>query len=188
MTDAFLIANESEAQIRLLDVPIELCDHSRFNTRKTRAARTSSTVLAERIRRNGFERTRALWAVEIDGRYEVFAGGTRLEAARKAGLATVPVFVHEGLSDEDISRKADEDNENDEYHEPVGVLDVWAECHRLWKEEGWTQERIADSEGMARNQPCRMQDSLAPFAASRGAAQQCATDSSMKAISEAIST
>lgn len=146
MTDKLFFANGSEAQIRLLDVPIELCDHSRFNTRKTRPV-DRIEALASRIERNGFERTRALWAVEVDERYEVFAGGTRLEAARKAGLSTVPVFIHEGLSDEDISRKADEDNENDEYHEPVGVLDLWAECYRLSKEEGWTQERIAAAKG-----------------------------------------
>ena len=149
MTDAILFANGSEAHIRLLDVPIELCDHSRFNTRKTRPD-DHIDALADRIRRNGFERTRALWAVEVNGRYEVFAGGTRLEATRKAGLATVPVFIHEGLNDEDISRKADEDNENDEYHERVGLLDVWAECYRLWKDEGWTQERIAEAKSWQR--------------------------------------
>jgi site-specific DNA-methyltransferase (adenine-specific) len=141
---SLLFSDAPEAHIRLLDVPVERCDHSRFNTRKTRSD-DRIEVLASRIGRNGFERTRALWAVEVDGRYEVFAGGTRLEAARRAGLATVPVFVHEGLCDEDISRKADEDNENDEYHEPVGLLDVWAECHRLWKEEGWTQQQIAEA-------------------------------------------
>lgn len=139
---SLLFSDAPHARVVLKDVPIELCDHSRFNTRKTRSDNRIE-VLAQRIQGNGFERTRALWAVEDNGRYEVFAGGTRLEAARKAGLATVPVFIHEGLSNEDISRKADEDNENDEYHEPVCMLDVWAECHRLWKEEGWTQKQIA---------------------------------------------
>lgn len=133
-------------QIRLLDVPIERCVHSRFNTRKNRDA-GQVQQLADRIARNGFERTRSLWAIEVDGKYEVFAGGTRLEAAKIVGLKTVPVFVHEGLSDEDISRKADEDNENDEYHTPVSLLDVWAECYRLWKDEGWTQQQIADAKG-----------------------------------------
>ena len=135
--------------VRLLDVPVERCSHSRFNTRKTRPPEVIDR-LAQRIKRNGFERTRALWTVEVDDGYEVFAGGTRLEAARHAGLTTVPVFVHDGLSDEQISRKADEDNENDEYHERVGLLDVWAECHRLWKDEGWTQERIAEAKGWQR--------------------------------------
>ena len=138
--------HDQDLSIRLLEVPVERCVHSRFNTRKTRDAGQVQR-LADRITRNGFERTRSLWAVEMDGQYEVFAGGTRLEAAKMVGLKTVPVFVHEGLSDEEISRKADEDNENDEYHAPVSLPDVWAECHRLWKEEGWTQQRIAEAKG-----------------------------------------
>lgn len=135
--------------IRLVDADIERCVHSRFNTRKRRDPEQVRR-LAERIRRNGFERTRSLWGVEVNGQYEIFAGGTRLEAARIAGLRTVPVFVHLGLSEDQISRKADEDNENDEYHTPVSLLDVWAECHRLATQEGWTQQRIADAKGWDR--------------------------------------
>ena len=81
--------------MQLTQVPLTLCVHSRFNTRKTRDG-SQVERLADRIRRNGFEPTRALWAVQSNGHYEVFAGGTRMEAARLAELKTVPVFVHEG--------------------------------------------------------------------------------------------
>ena len=122
--NALLVRDEDGVTVRLVDdVPVQSCTHSRFNTRKTRSDQHIET-LAERIKRNGFERTRALWAIRVGDVFEVFAGGTRLEAAGKAGLKTVPVFVHEGLTDEQVSRKADEDNENDEYHERVGLLDV----------------------------------------------------------------
>lgn len=93
--------------------------------------------------RIGFEPTRALWAVETEEGFEVFAGGTRLEAARKLGLETVPVVVHPGLTDDDVARLSDQDNENDEYHLPVSPADVWAEYARLRDEEGWTVDRIA---------------------------------------------
>lgn len=43
---------------------------------------------------------------------------------------------------------ADEDNENDEYHRPVPIVDVWAEYHRLARAEGWTQDRIARAKGV----------------------------------------
>jgi len=130
--------------MHVIDAPVEKCVHSRFNTRKTRRE-ADIDRLAQRIERNGFERTRSLWAVERADSYEVFAGGTRLEAARRAGLESVPTFVFKNLADEQIARKADEDNENDEYHTPVGLLDVWAECHRLYADEGWPQQRIADA-------------------------------------------
>ncbi len=148
MATAF-IETTGAVSVRLVDADIERCVHSRFNTRKHRDPEQVRR-LAERIRRNGFERTRSLWGVEVHGQYEIFAGGTRLEAARLAGLRTVPVFVHLGLTEDQISRKADEDNENDEYHTPVSPLDVWAECYRLSHEEGWTQQRIADAKGWSR--------------------------------------
>ena len=129
------------------DVPIFQLRHSRFNTRKTRSEEDVK-LLAERIKRIGYERTRALWAVEKEGWYEVFAGGTRLEAAKMAGLKTIPVLVHVGYSEEEISRLSDLDNENDEYHRPVPATDVWAEYARLHEEEGWGLERIARVKGV----------------------------------------
>lgn len=136
-------------ETKLITVPTARCRHSRFNTRKTRSE-AEVDILAERIKRIGFEQTRAVWVVEAqDGAFEVFAGGTRLEAARKAGLETIPAVLHMGLTDDDISRLADQDNENDEYHVPVSPVDIWAEYARLRDEEGWTQERIAKAKGVS---------------------------------------
>lgn len=130
-----------------LDVPVALLSHSRFNTRKTRNPEDIK-LLAERIKRIGFERTRAPWVLPSGRGYEVFAGGTRLEAAKLAGLKTIPVLVHYGYTPEEISRLSDEDNENDEYHRPVPVIDVWAEYARLHEEEGWSLEQIAKVKGV----------------------------------------
>jgi ParB/RepB/Spo0J family partition protein len=147
MTEPGLAADARRTEF--LEVPVGLCRHSRFNTRKTRPPEQIER-LAQRIARLGFERTRAVWAVQApDGFYEVFAGGTRLEAARRAGLETIPVILHVGYTDDEISRRSDEDNENDEYHTPVSPVDVWAEYHRLATEEGWTQERIAGVKGVS---------------------------------------
>ena len=130
----------------LQHIPIDRLALSRFNSRKTRSPEQVAR-LADRIRRNGFEATRALWAVPAGDGYEVFAGGTRLEAARAAGLASVPVFVFGRITDEEIARLESQDNEDDEYHEKVSPLDVWAECWRLNRFEGWTQQRIEDAKG-----------------------------------------
>lgn len=135
----------------LVYVPIDKVKLSRFNPRRTRSVDKVAT-LASRIQRNGFEITRALWAYQIGDVYEVFAGGTRLEAAKEAGVSEVPVVLHEGFSDDQIARLADEDNENDEYHERVSLIDIWAEYWRLHKEEGWTQERISSAKGASKSQ------------------------------------
>lgn len=135
-------------QTLLRDVAPDACALSRFNTRKSRNAEDIAR-LAERMERNGFELTRALWATRNEaGQYEVFAGGTRLAAAK---LARVPVAVilYDGYDDTEISRLADQDNENDEYHRPVSIVDVWAEYARLAQEEGWTQEKIGRAKGVS---------------------------------------
>lgn len=48
-------------------------------------------------------------------------------------------------------RLADEDNENDEYHAPVPLPDVWAEYKRLHEGEGWTQQQIAQAKGVTQS-------------------------------------
>jgi site-specific DNA-methyltransferase (adenine-specific) len=134
----------------IITVPIDSLKISEYNPRKERS-KDDITKLAERISRNGFEITRALWAERSGEGYEVFAGGTRLEAARLAMLTEVPVVLHEGLTEDDKVRLADEDNENDEYHESVGTVDVWANYAWLASLPGWTQERIAKAKGIGQS-------------------------------------
>lgn len=130
----------------ILTVPIGECVVSPFNPRASRPDEEINK-LAQRMARNGFEITRALWAYRNGHGYEVFAGGTRLEAARRAALAEIPVILHEGLTDEEKVRLAEQDNENDEYHTEISPVDEWA--HYAWlADQEWTQERIAKAKGV----------------------------------------
>jgi len=61
----------------------------------------------------------------------------------------VRVFTPTSRGHDEISRLADVDNENDEYHVPVSPVDIWAEYARLRDEEGWTQKRIARAKGVS---------------------------------------
>lgn len=141
------MSSVSAPSVGMVEATVAACVHSRFNARRSRDPH-AVLRLAQRMARIGFEPTRALWAIRAGAQYEVFAGGTRLEAARQAGLATVPIVVHEALTDDDIARLSDQDNENDEYHMPVSAPDVWAEYARLRDQEGWTQQRIAAAKGV----------------------------------------
>lgn len=131
----------------IVNIPTEKLVTSWLNPRRTRP-QSYIDRLAERMQRNGFEITRALWAYAENGHYEVFAGGTRLEAAKVANIETVPVVLHEGYTDDELTRLADEDNENDEYHAPVSVVDVWMDYKKLIDTPGWTQQRIANAKGV----------------------------------------
>lgn len=126
-------------------LPVTALAHSAYNPRRARGEEAIQR-LAERMQRNGYEVTRAVWAHQVNSHYEVFAGGTRLEAARAAGLSKIPVVVHIGYTDADIVRLAELDNENDEYHEPVSIVDVWA-SYKALADADWTQQQIADAKG-----------------------------------------
>lgn len=123
---------------------------SPFNPRRNRAEKNIA-ALAQRIERNGFEITRAVWAYPVNGHYEVFAGGNRLEAVKRTPIEQVPVVLHDGYTEDEITRLADVDNENDEYHTPVSVVDVWMDYKRL-ADAGWKQKRIEDAKGVSQAQ------------------------------------
>lgn len=147
MNQLKLFSDSNKQQILIENINPEECIISRFNTRKTRSF-DDIDKLIERIKRNGFELTRAPWAYKENGKYEIFAGGTRFEAAKKIGV-NIPLILHEGYTFEEISLLSDQDNENDEYHTNVPIVDVWAEYARLRDEEGWTQEKIAGAKGVS---------------------------------------
>lgn len=44
-------------------------------------------------------------------------------------------------------RLADDDNENDEYHASVPLVDMWL-SYKALADDGWTQQRIADAKGV----------------------------------------
>ena len=79
------IIDEKENKIKTLwtDITVSQCILSPLNTRQN-APKDAVEKLAERIKRYGFETTRALWAVKNKDVFEVFAGGLRLERAKKA--------------------------------------------------------------------------------------------------------
>lgn len=138
--------NDQSKRKSIIHVSPDKCAVSWLNPRRTRP-KEYVAKLAERMNRNGFEITRALWAYAENGHYEVFAGGTRLEAAKVAQIEALPIVLHEGYNEDELTRLADEDNENDEYHTPVSVVDVWMDYKRL-ADAGWTQQRIATAKGL----------------------------------------
>jgi len=131
----------------IIHVPLSSLSISEYNPRCTRGPEYVER-LAQRIRDNGYEITRAMWVYQNESGYKVFAGGTRLEAARMAGVSQIPIVLHVGYSEDEIVQLANADNENDEYHEPVSILDVWASYQKL-ADLKWSQERIASVHGIS---------------------------------------
>lgn len=150
-----LFTDGAKAPRLIYDIPVEQCRISRFNPRKSRSPEDIDK-LVKRIEAVGFDAARAIRAYAVDGIYEVFGGGTRLEAARAAG-SNVHIWLYEGYAWDEIARLAEEDNEGDSYHTPVKPMDIWAEYARLRDDEGWTGKRIAEAKGV---DPARITDRL----------------------------
>lgn len=131
------------------EVAVNECVITSLNERKTRK-QEDVDKLAERIDRMGYEKTRAVWCTVRDGKYLIFAGGTRLEACRKLNLQTIPAIVYDEISDAEMVRLSHDDNVNDEYHVPVPITDIWAEYSHLSRDLGWTQQKIAEIYGVTR--------------------------------------
>ena len=157
MLDAlqFSLLRDDTKSKTLQQVPRDKLVISPFNPRRNRND-GDIDKLAQRIERNGFEITRALWAYPVNSHYEVFAGGNRLEAVKRTSIDTVPVIVHDGFSDDEITGLADQDNENDEYHTPVSIVDVWMDYERL-ADAGWDNKRIAGAKSVS---PSRVTERL----------------------------
>lgn len=134
--------NNAKQLFNPFDVSVEKCVIADLSERKTRPIEDVDR-LAERIINNGFERTRAIRCVLMGEKYHVFAGGTRLQACRKLNLPTIPAFIYDVMSDEEMARLSHEDNANDDYHKPVPITDIWAEYNHLSIDLGWTQDKIA---------------------------------------------
>ena len=141
--------DQSDKRKSLISCRVADLSHSHFNPRINRDI-DQVKKLAERIKRNGYEITRALWVYEEEDEYKVFAGGTRLEAAKLIDLHEVPAILHSGFSEDEIVKLSSQDNENDEYHEPLNCVEVWT-SYKALAGRGWSQDRIAKAKGVTQS-------------------------------------
>jgi ParB family chromosome partitioning protein len=113
---------------------------------RTRMDEGALYELAESIRSQGVMQPVLVRPV-AGGRYEVIAGERRVRAARLAGLAEVPVLVHD-VSDESAAVMALIENIQREDLDP---LEEARGLQRLTEEFGLTHERAAQAVGRSRS-------------------------------------
>jgi site-specific DNA-methyltransferase (adenine-specific) len=132
----------------LADVPLDRLAISDLNPRSHRDEARIAEI-AEFMGRHGFDPAYALKAYSEGDGYRVFAGGNRLLAARRAGLLTAPVYVHEGLDRSTIWCLAYRDNEQAEKHSRLNPVDVWLDYAVQQEREGWSQVEMAKCLGVS---------------------------------------
>ncbi len=104
--------------------------------------------LADSIREHGLLQPLVVTRVvgEGEARYQLIAGERRLEAAKLAGLARVPVVVREATPQESLELALVENLQRSD----LGPLEEAAAYQRLMEEFGLTQEQVAARVGKSR--------------------------------------
>lgn len=101
--------------------------------------------LVERFK-NGYNPSKPLTVVECEGKYLVANGNHRLKAMGQMDILEVPCVIH---TDADPYKLAVEGNADEDTYSPMDVFD-WIEVIENMKEEGYTQQDIADRIGWSR--------------------------------------
>lgn len=147
MSQLNLWQSGDKRQVFVPDVSLEQLQISRLNPRHFRDEKRIESI-ADLIVKNGFDQTCAPKAHKTNGTYEIFAGGNRFMAAKKAGCESIPVYLYEGYDDSEIWHLAYLDNEQAEKHQKVRDVDVWLD-YKARKAAGWTQQEIAAALGVS---------------------------------------
>lgn len=96
---------------------------------------------------NGYNPSKPLTVVEQNGKYLVANGNHRLQALKDLSINEVPCVIH---TDADPYKLAVEGNEDEDTYSPMDVFD-WVEVIESMKDEGYTQQEIAERIGWSRS-------------------------------------
>jgi ParB family transcriptional regulator, chromosome partitioning protein len=129
----------------LLQVPLDQISPNRYQPRKN-FNETSIDELARSVREHGI--VQPLVVTRAGDHFELIAGERRYRAARKAGLATVPVVVKEMMREGDALQIALIENIQREDLNPIEEASAY---HQLHEDFGLTQEEISRRVGKERS-------------------------------------
>ena len=133
----------AESEETMQEVPVEQLSRSPFQPR-TQVGEEAMAELVASVRMHGI--LQPLVARRVGGELQLIAGERRLEAARQAGLARVPVLVREA-SDREMLELALVENLQREDINPMEAAEAY---RRLMSEFGLTQEQVGERVGKSR--------------------------------------
>lgn len=137
-------AKNANAGDALRHIPLDLIQRSPFQPRRE-FDQAALQELAESIQQQGVIQPIVVRS-QTNGKYELIAGERRWRAAQLAGLATIPVVVHD-VNDKTALALAIIENIQREDLNPIEEADA---LQRLHKEFALTQEEVAKIVGKSR--------------------------------------
>lgn len=137
--------DENGQQLKVSNVPLELIDANPFQPRRVFNEEEISE-LAETIKKHGL--IQPITVRKYNGRYQIVSGERRTRAAKIAGLTEIKAYVHELLSDKNMSEWALIENIQRVDLNPIEL----AESYQLLLENhGYTHEDLSESLGKSRS-------------------------------------
>lgn len=132
----------TRSQVFLPAVSLADLEMSRVNPRQT-YDEGRVKALSKQISTAGYDSTRAVKVHrDPDGTLRVFAGSTRAMAAEMAGLKSIPAYEFVGYTDDELWGLAYEDNDGDDKHTSLPLVDMWAD-YAARAAIGYTAQDIA---------------------------------------------
>jgi ParB family chromosome partitioning protein len=145
MQDHRMEKDENGQQLQVSNIPLNLIDANPFQPRRVFNEEEISE-LAETIKKHGL--IQPITVRKYNGRYQIVSGERRTRAARIAGLTEIKAYVHELLSDKNMSEWALIENIQRVDLNPIELAESY---QMLLENHNYTHEDLSETLGKSRS-------------------------------------
>ena len=145
MQDHRMEKDENGQQLQVSKIPLNLIDPNPFQPRRV-FNEEEITELAETIKKHGL--IQPITVRKYNGRYQIVSGERRTRAAKVAGLIEINAYVHELLSDKNMSEWALIENIQRVDLNPIELAESY---QSLLEIHGYTHEDLSETLGKSRS-------------------------------------
>ncbi len=136
---------EDKQGLRLQQINLNLIDPNPFQPREV-FSEEEIRELAQTIKEHGL--IQPITVRKQSGRYQIVSGERRTRASREAGLTQIPAYVHELLSDRNMSEWALIENIQRVDLNPIEIAKSYQQLINI---HNYTHEKLAESVGKSRS-------------------------------------
>lgn len=145
MQDHRMEKDENGQQLQVSKIPLNLIDPNPFQPRRV-FNEEEITELAETIKKHGL--IQPITVRKYNGRYQIVSGERRTRAAKVAGLTEINAYVHELLSDKNMSEWALIENIQRVDLNPIELAESYQSLLEIY---GYTHEDLSETLGKSRS-------------------------------------
>lgn len=145
MQDHRMEKDENGQQLQVSKIPLNLIDPNPFQPRRV-FNEEEITELAETIKKHGL--IQPITVRKYNGRYQIVSGERRTRAAKVAGLIEINAYVHELLSDKNMSEWALIENIQRVDLNPIELAESY---QMLLENHNYTHEDLSETLGKSRS-------------------------------------